>query len=64
MVGYLPKKDLIFFIPGTSGNVFVTPAKRYITVQQLVKAQEFLIHEAKTPVIYIEDRRVKPRSQY
>ncbi len=62
MLGYLSKKDLIFFIPGTSGNVFVVPAKRHITVHQLLKAQEFLIHEAQTPVIYIEERRVKSRS--
>lgn len=64
MHGYLPRKDVIFFVPGISGNVLVLPAKKNIPVYQLLKAQEFLIHEAGNPVIYIEERRVKTRLQF
>ena len=63
MEGYLPDKDLIFFNPGNSGIVFIHPAKRYISVEQLLKAQEFLVQKTTNPVIYIEDRRVEPRRQ-
>ena len=63
MEGYLPNKDLIFFNPGISGLLFIHPAKQYITVGQLLKAQECLVKETANPVIYIEDRRVKPRRQ-
>lgn len=57
MKGYLPKNELIFFIPGKSGVVFAHPAKYYITVEQLIRAQARLVKETTQPVIYIEDRR-------
>lgn len=63
MEGYLPNKNLIFFNPGNSGEIFVHPAKQYITVAQLLKAQEFLVQKTTSPVIYIEDRRTKPRQK-
>ncbi|MCD4721192.1 MAG: hypothetical protein K8S13_15235 [Desulfobacula sp.] len=63
MEGYLPNKDLIFFNPGNSGIVFIHPAKHYITVEQLLKAQECLVQETTNPVVYIEDRRAKQRRQ-
>ncbi|MDM8536460.1 hypothetical protein QUF70_06900 [Desulfobacterales bacterium HSG17] len=61
MIGYLPNKDLIFFNPSNSGVVFTHPAKRYITVEQLLKTQECLVQKTTSPVIYIEDRRVNAR---
>ena len=61
MEGYLPDRDLIFFNPGNSGTVFIHPAKCYITVEQLLKAQECLVRKTTNPVVYIEDRRRKPR---
>ncbi len=61
MDGYLFNKDLIFFNPGIPGPLFVYPANRYITVQQLLKAQEYLVRETKTSVIYIKDRRTRSR---
>ena len=63
MEGYLPNKDLIFFNPGNSGIVFIHPAKHYITVEQLLKIQECLVQKTANPIVYIEDRRVKPRRQ-
>jgi len=62
MLGYLPEKDLIFFIPGKTGSVFALPAKKQVTVRQLLETQEFLVCETKNSVVYIEDRRIKPRS--
>ncbi len=63
MEGYLPNKDLIFFIPGNPGIVFIHPAKHYITVEQLLRTQECLVQKTTNPIVYIEDRRVKPRRQ-
>ncbi len=63
MEGYLPDKDLIFFNPGNSGIIFIHPAKHYITVAQLLEVQECLVQKTINPVIYIENRRVKPRRQ-
>lgn len=63
MEGYLPNKDLIFFNPGYSGAVYIHPAKYYITVEQLLDAQEYLVQETNSPVVYIEDRRVIYRRQ-
>ncbi|RLC19940.1 MAG: hypothetical protein DRH93_14625 [Deltaproteobacteria bacterium] len=61
MKGYLPDRNLIFFNPGNKGVIFVLPAKQYISVEQLLKAQECLVERTTNPVIYIEDRRVKQR---
>ena len=63
MEGYLSDKDLIFFNPGNSGIVFIHPAKHYISVEQLLKAQECLVQKNNNPIFYIEDRRVKSRRQ-
>ena len=63
MEGYLPNKDLIFFNPGNSGIVFIHPAKHYITVRQLLEVQECLVQRTTNPIVYIEDRRLKPRRQ-
>ncbi|MEN8210950.1 MAG: hypothetical protein ABFR31_04475 [Thermodesulfobacteriota bacterium] len=63
MEGYLPSKDLIFFIPGNPGIVFTHPAKHYITVEQLLRTQECLVQKTTNPIVYIEDRRVKLRRQ-
>ncbi len=62
MLGYLPKRAIIFFIPGMPGNVFALPAKKCITVHQLSQTQESLVQVSNNPVVYIEDRRVKSRS--
>ena len=61
MLGYLPKRDLIFFVPGKSGAVFALSAKQPITLQQLLKTQEFLAHQTNSPVVYMEERRAKHR---
>lgn len=61
MNGYLPQKDLIFFSPGEKGVVFTHAANHYISVNQLLHAQEYLVKETQKPVVYIEDRRQKPR---
>ncbi|MCD4675783.1 MAG: hypothetical protein K8S18_07260 [Desulfobacula sp.] len=63
MEGYLPKKNLIFFNPGKSGILLTHSAEHYITIEQLLKAQEFLVGNTSDSVIYIEDRRSNPRSQ-
>ena len=61
MCGYLPRKELIFFIPGKSGAVFTHPANHFISVEQLIRAQEWLVKETTHPVVYIEDRRNRSR---
>ncbi len=61
MDGYLPNKNLIFYSPGTPGVIFSHPANHYISIEQLLDAQEYLVHEINRPVIYIEDRRGNPR---
>lgn len=61
MEGYLPKKNLIFFIPGKAGIVFTHPANHYITVPELLNVQEHFVETTNTKVIYIEDRRLKSR---
>lgn len=63
MEGYLPNKDLIFFAPGYPGAVYIHPAKYYITMEQLLDAQEFLTQETNNPVVFIEDRRIIHRRQ-
>ena len=63
MEGYLPNRNLIFFSPGCSGAVFIHPAKCYLTLEQLIDAQEFLTQETKSSVVYIEDRRDDYRRQ-
>lgn len=61
MNGYLPQKELVFFIPGKAGSVLIHPAGNYITVEQLIHTQARLVKNNNHPVIYIEDRRMKPR---
>lgn len=61
MDGYSLNKNLIFFNPGNPGAIFIYPANHHITVKQLLKTQEYLVHETNNPVVYIEDRRAKPR---
>lgn len=46
--------------PGASGEIFIHPAKQYMTVVQLLKTQEGLVRKTMSPVIYIEDRRTEP----
>ncbi len=62
MKGRLLERDLIFFTPGKPGAVFSYSANHYITSTQLIKAQEFLVKETANPIVYVEDRRIKPRS--
>ena len=64
MEGYLPHKNLIFFNPGNPGVIFTHPAREYISVVQLLKAQECLVKKTLGPVIYIEDRRKKQRKPH
>ncbi len=59
----MPNKDLIFFNLGYSGAVYIHPVKYYITVEQLLDAQEYLTQETTNPVIFIEDRRAIYRRQ-
>lgn len=61
MEGYMPKKELIFFNPGKTGRVFTHPANQFITFIQLLNMQEHFVDTTNGPVIYIEDRRLKPR---
>ena len=61
MDGYLPKKEVIFFNPGKTGSVFIHPANHYISVKELINVQEHFIKKTSDSVIYIEDRRLKPR---
>lgn len=61
MEGYLPKKNLVFFNPGNPGILFAHSAQCYITIAQLLNVQECLVQKTGSPVVYIEDRRVKPR---
>ncbi len=63
MLGYLPKKELIFFTPGSSGSIYTLPSKKYITIQQLLRTQEYLVNLCNNPVVYIEERRSKNRSK-
>lgn len=60
MNGYLPKKELAFFIPGKTGSVLTHSADNHITVEQLIHTQERLVKN-NNPVIYIEDRKMNPR---
>ncbi|MCP4551377.1 MAG: hypothetical protein GY834_04910 [Bacteroidetes bacterium] len=64
MDGYSLNKDLIFYNPGNSGAIFTYPANHHITVKQLLHSQEFLVHETNNTIVYIEDRRAKPRHLY
>lgn len=61
MEGYLPHKNLVFFNPGNPGVIFTHPAREYISVKQLLRAQECLVKKTLSPVIYVEDRRGKTR---
>jgi len=61
MNGYLPEKELIFFNPGKPGVVYTHSAHGYITVEQLLHVQEYLVMETAHPVVYIEDRRTVKR---
>ncbi|MDD9301511.1 MAG: hypothetical protein HUK40_03845 [Desulfobacter sp.] len=61
MEGYLPQKQIIFFNPGKPGIVFIHPANQFITVTQLLNVQEHFVETTSSPVIYIEDRRLKSR---
>jgi hypothetical protein len=63
MKAYLPEEKVIFFNPGIKGILFTLPSKHHISPEQLVKAQELLVHKTSNSVIYIEDRRTKPRTQ-
>ncbi len=63
MLGFSSKKELIFFVPGNSGTVFTLPANQYISVEQLLKAQESLVEKNRDSVIYLEERRINPRQQ-
>ncbi len=63
LCGYVPEKSLIFFTPGRAGSIFELPSKKYITIQQLLRTQEYLVHISKKSVVYIEERRSKKRSQ-
>jgi len=61
MCGYLPKNELIFFIPGKSGVVFTHPANHFISAEQLIRSQENLMEETAHPIVYVEERRKKSR---
>ena len=61
MDGYLPKKEVIFFNPGKTGAVFTHAAEQFISLEQLLHAQEYFVKKTENPVIYIEDRRLYPR---
>lgn len=61
MKEYLPNKEIIFFRPGKKGVVFTHAANHHITAKQLLTTQEYFVKKTKSPVIYIEDRRNKPR---
>ncbi len=61
MFGYLPKKTLIFFIPGKSGLVYTYPANHYISADRLINKQDQLVQKTTNPVLYIEDRRKELR---
>ena len=62
MTVYNTQKDIIFFTPGKTGDLFHRSAGHYISAEYLVKTQESLIKKTKRQVIYIEDRRSLPRS--
>jgi len=64
MEGYLLNKNLIFYNPGNPGVIFTHPAKKYISVEQLIKAQACLVQKTMNPVIYVEDRRAEARQRY
>lgn len=61
MNGYLPKRDLIFFNPGQPGIVFSHPAEHFITIPELIGAQEYFAQTTQKSIVYIEDRRLKVR---
>ena len=61
MNGYQLEKEIIFFNPGKTGIVFIHAANTFITVEDLIKAQEHFVQMTQSPVIYIEDRRSKGR---
>ncbi len=61
MNGYLPQKELIYFNPGKTGTIFTHAAEHFITLEQLLHAQEHFVKKTNAPVIYIEDRRLYPR---
>ncbi len=51
----LPKKNLIFFTPGSPGMIFSLDQE--LTIAQLLHTQEFLILQFNQKIVYIEERR-------
>ena len=63
MNGYLPKKRTYSLNPGQPEVVFSHAANHFITMQELIGAQDHFAQITRESVVYIEDRRLKTREK-
>ncbi len=61
MEGRLLEKDMIFYNPGRKGAAFTYAASHYVTPDMLRQTTEHLEYETENPILYVEERRAKPR---
>lgn len=54
-------KNLIFYNPGKNGTVFTLAAKTFVSTDLIQETKEYLEDETENPILYIEERRAKPR---
>lgn len=54
-------KNLIFYNPGIKGTMFTLAAKTYVNSNLIEETKEHLEYETENPILYIEERRAKPR---
>jgi hypothetical protein len=56
------EKDLIFFNPGQPGQIFTYPAGYILDFDMLYNTSNYLEDIIGDDIVYIEDRRMQPRS--
>ena len=54
-------KNLIFYNPGIKGTVFTLAAKTFVNPDLIKETKEYLEYETENSILYIEERRAKPR---
>jgi len=55
------EKNMIFYTPGDSGEVFVLAAKNYVTPELIQETRNYLEYETENRISHVEERRTKPR---
>jgi len=56
------EKNMIFYTPGDSGEVFVLAAKNYVTPELIEETRNHLEYETENRISHVEERRTKARN--